>query len=541
MKARCFAGLLVLFCRASSLALTSSPVRPPLMRASVAPLRASPSIKASAAALKPLTVLRGGGLAAPEGFAALAATPASTFNAVFIALCAVAVASRLGSLVKMATSKGSGEAPTSQGLAARALQMRFLPVFWLLRMADWLQGPYFYEVYASKVFNGAPASLSLVSKLFLTGFGATALFGPAVGRLTDQSGRKLGTLAFAAFYTVGALTTRSPLLWVLLLGRLAGGIGTSLLFSAPEAWLVGEAQRTDASAALGDTFGLAYAGDALVAITAGQLATLAAGARGPSGPFELSVGFLAAGALLAGLTWQENKAEGGDGKKGGVTIREAARVAMSDSKILLTGAVQALFEGAMYIFVLQWPPSVSAAVGRAFGSGAATPYGTVFSCFMVCCLLGSATFGAIAKAGVRTELSTLGMLGLATVAMGAASAGTATGVAALAPLAAAYFAFELCVGMYFPSIGTLRSRHVPDSHRSVIMNLFGIPLNVLVISVFLSIKRLGVSGALRVATGALGLATACAGALALKTREAGAAAAATADEAQEAEAAPAEA
>ena len=219
MKAAC---LLVLFCRASSLALTSSPVRPPLVRASVAPLRASPSIKASAAALKPLTVLRGGGLAAPEGFAALAATPASTFNAVFIALCAVAVASRLGSLVKMATSKGSGEAPTAQGLAARALQMRFLPVFWLLRMADWLQGPYFYEVYASKVFNGAPASLSLVSKLFLTGFGATALFGPAVGRLTDQSGRKLGTLAFAAFYTVGALTTRSPLLWVLLLGRLAG-------------------------------------------------------------------------------------------------------------------------------------------------------------------------------------------------------------------------------------------------------------------------------------------------------------------------------
>ena len=32
--------------------------------------------------------------------------------------------------------------------------------------------------------------------------------------------------------------------------------------------------------------------------------------------------------------------------------------------------------------------------------------------------------------------------------------------------------------------------------RQVIMNLFGIPLNLLVISVFLSIKRLGVSGAL---------------------------------------------
>ena len=79
---------------------------------------------------------------------------------------------------------------------------------------------------------------------------------------------------------------------------------------------------------------------------------------------------------------------------------------------------------------------------------------------------------------------------------------------------------------------------MPDSHRSVIMNLFGIPLNVLVISVFLSIKSLGVSGALRVATGALGLATACAAALAFKTREG---AAAAAEDAAPGDALPAEA
>ena len=72
---------------------------------------------------------------------------------------------------------------------------------------------------------------------------------------------------------------------------------------------------------------------------------------------------------------------------------------------------------------------------------------------------------------------------------------------------AAFFAFEACVGMYFPLIGTLRSKYLPDAYRGVIMNLFGIPLNVLVVSVFLSIKVLGVAGALAVATGALGLAT----------------------------------
>jgi hypothetical protein len=65
------------------------------------------------------------------------------------------------------------------------------------------------------------------------------------------------------------------LLPLLLLGRLAGGIGTSLLFSAPEAWLVGESIKGGFDGRwLGQTFGWAYAGDSIVAIIAGQLASI---------------------------------------------------------------------------------------------------------------------------------------------------------------------------------------------------------------------------------------------------------------------------
>ena len=182
---------------------------------------------------------------------------------------------------------------------------------------------------------------------------------------------------------------------------------------------------------------------------------------------------------------------------------------MADPKIMLVGAVQSLFEAAMYIFVLQWPPAISGVVANAFG-GSGTPYGTVFSCFMASCLLGSTIFGQLVKRNVPTETFTSTMLLVATVAMGVAAWISASTTAVAMPLAAlvgAFFAFEGCVGMYFPSIGTLRSKYVPDSHRSVIMNLFGIPLNALVVSVFLSIKRLGVSGALSISTGALALAS----------------------------------
>jgi len=489
------------------------------------------NLSAKSAALGVARAIRGGSTeaaAAAAGAGGIASklsgavsTPSGLFQSALIAL-GVTVAALKAAPSKDDSSdagkEGGGQAADAKPAPVKSLQYRFLAVFWLLRCADWLQGPYFYEVYASKTFGGVPASLALISRLFLTGFASTALFGPLVGRMADQYGRRAGTLAFSVIYALGAASTKSPLLAVLLAGRVLSGIGTSLLFSAPESWLVGEAMRTDGGGKyLGETFGLAYAGDSLVAILAGQLAGAAASTRGPTGPFELSVLFLVAGGILASLLWGENKAEPASDGDSKPTIREAVEVVKGDPKIALVGGVQSLFEAAMYIFVLQWPPAITAAIASAFGDGVGTPYGTVFSCFMTCCLLGSTVFGRLTKGGVETESSTGGMLAVAALAMACGTLASTSAFASLtsaawAPLAAlvaSFFAFEGCVGMYFPSIGTLRSKYVPDSHRSVIMNLFGIPLNVLVVAVFLSIKKLGVSGALGISTAALTAAGAC--------------------------------
>jgi len=95
------------------------------------------------------------------------------------------------------------------------------------------------------------------------------------------------------------------------------------------------------------------------------------------------------------------------------------------------------------------------------------------------------------------------------VATGVSTMTTVTGPTALIGACASFFAFETIVGMYFPSIGTLRSKYLPDEYRSVIMNLFGIQLNALVVGVFLGIKFLGVTGALGVASTALAGAAFC--------------------------------
>ena len=196
--------------------------------------------------------IRGGSV-----IASMTSNPTNLFNSNLIGLGLTTALIRI--LGRQKDDKAKSSAANTKPASVKSLQIRFLAVFWLLRCADWLQGPYFYEVYSSKIFNGVPASLAIVSKLFLTGFASTAFFGPFVGRLSDSKGRKRGTLAFALLYSLGAASTKSNVLSVLLLGRVMSGIGTSLLFSAPEAWLVGEATKDEEGEGgkyLGETFGL---------------------------------------------------------------------------------------------------------------------------------------------------------------------------------------------------------------------------------------------------------------------------------------------
>ena len=451
----------------------------------------------------------------------LLSNPSNLFNSMLVALLSLTGGFKIIDSLKRKSSTSNQEKKPQE---VSNLQSRFLVVFWLLRMADWLQGPYFYEVYSSKIINGVAATPDLVSKLFLVGFASTGILGPWIGRFVDNFGRKAGTLAFALFYTLGALSTASSNLLLLLLGRFSSGIGTSLLHSAPEAWLVGDHQKNQFDGKwLGQTFGWAYAGDSLVAITAGQLAAAAAGTQfGASGPFLLSLLFLFSGGSLAALLWKENVAtkspttntNTNNATIKSVSVSDALSVMLKDKRVMLVGAVQALFEGAMYIFVLQWPPAIKSAILQSnwLGQGS-IPYGTIFSCFMASCLLGSTLFSQIqSKIQSKIEVPASLMLLTASIAMIAASLFGSTN---LAILASSFFIFEACVGMYFPTIGTLRSKYIPDSHRSIIMNLFGVPLNLIVISVFLSINRLGVQGALGCASIALTIATICMSTLSL--------------------------
>jgi predicted MFS family arabinose efflux permease len=104
-----------------------------------------------------------------------------------------------------------------------------------------------------------------IGRLFIAGFGSSMLFGTIVGSLADKQyardsfslfqcgfsltnrlccassrGRKRACITYCISYILSCITKHSPEYRVLMIGRILGGIATSLLFSAFESWLVAE-------------------------------------------------------------------------------------------------------------------------------------------------------------------------------------------------------------------------------------------------------------------------------------------------------------
>ena len=92
--------------------------------------------------------------------------------------------------------------------------------------------------------------------------------GTYVGTLADKGGRKAFCLLYAALYIASCATKHFKSLPWLFLGRLLGGVATSLIFSVFESWVVCEHREHDG---LPDTLTLQSLVNFSVAILSGIL------------------------------------------------------------------------------------------------------------------------------------------------------------------------------------------------------------------------------------------------------------------------------
>jgi len=103
------------------------------------------------------------------------------------------------------------------------------------------------------------------------------------------------------------------------------------------------------------------------------------------------------------------------------------------------------------------------------------PYGMIFSTFMVFCMTGSSLF-SILVGQFSVETLGVGILAVAATAMVSVSLQISDTVSFMG-----MNVFEVCVGMYFPIMGTMKGGIVPENKRAAIYSLYRIPLNFIVV------------------------------------------------------------
>ncbi|KAG5533907.1 hypothetical protein RHGRI_027935 [Rhododendron griersonianum] len=367
----------------------------------------------------------------------------------------------------------------------------YLLVYSLMMAGDWLQGPYVYFLYSQYGFSKGE-----IGQLFIAGFGSSMLFGTIVGSLADKQGRRRACVTYCITYILSCITKHSPQYKVLMLGRVLGGIATSLLFSAFESWLVAEHfKRGFDQQWLSLTFSKAiFLGNGLVAIVAGLFGNFLVDSMnlGPVAPFDAAACFLAIGMAVILSSWTENYGDPSENKDLLTQFKGAAVAIASDEKIALLGAIQSLFEGSMYTFVFLWTPALSP-------NEEEIPHGFIFATFMLASMLGSSIASrlmahsspkvesymqivfVVSAASLLLPIVTTFLVPAANVKGGSISF---SGCIQLL----GFCTFEACVGIFWPSIMKMRSQYIPEEARSTIMNFFRIPLNIFVCIVLYNVN-----------------------------------------------------
>lgn len=147
----------------------------------------------------------------------------------------------------------------------------------------------------------------MVLNLYMTDFVTTAVSAYFVGVLSDKYGRKLYCMVYCVLYALSCFLTVVPVTPLLFLGRVLGGISTSILFTVFDSWMVTNFHERKLAADgcdLTRTYAATSVVNSLAAILSGFVGEVLVWATGTKkSPFLMSVVFLWLGLQAIWSRW----------------------------------------------------------------------------------------------------------------------------------------------------------------------------------------------------------------------------------------------
>lgn len=365
----------------------------------------------------------------------------------------------------------------------REVRASYLIAWSLCVLADWFQGPYLYALYSSYGY-----SRKEIGHLFMAGFATSGICGMFVGAFADSFGRKRSAILYACVYVVSCMTKHVNNFHLLIFGRMAAGLATSLLFSVFESWLVHEYRYRHAYSQqlLSYTFSLMYILNYIVAISAGVLSQMFVEmfplhhligniyVGGGITAFDIATVILLAAGLFIHFNWEENYGQRAESTSSVLTsLADGVKMVCRDSKLILCATIVSLFESSMYILIFSWTPLLVTKSSN-------PPLGIVFSTFMMACAGGAAFFRICNNYGISAHSLLFVAVFIATTAMGIPNF-VGIGERNVKINFFALTLFEFSIGIYFPAMSLVKSQIVQEECRATLYNIFRVPMNAIVI------------------------------------------------------------
>ncbi|KAK7959612.1 uncharacterized protein PG986_004466 [Apiospora aurea] len=401
---------------------------------------------------------------------------------------------------------------------ARKFRWLFLRVYLLVMGSEWLQGPYMYTFLKDEK-NYSDRTVAL---LYMAAYISAAISAPLTGYLADRIGRRTACLAYCAVHSLASLSVLSSALGVILAGRILAGVGTTLLWSVFESWMVaeynarggfgGEEGKRRRLLPLSAMYGVMTTYNCTTAILAGLVAhcvVLALGSK--THLFILALILDSTAAVIILRTWTENRGGAGGNNqlqqphddsstKEVESLGDRLLDSLKNVRVWVLSLVSCCFEGTIFLFMYYWPGSMQVAhdhhgnTDSGATPGHQLPFGVIFASFMAIMVLGALLFDILmtrqqhGNTGSDDDSTTTlhqrylptGLLTAALLLGGLGFLGAAFFAHHETPLLCAFLLLEAGNGLYVPSMGYQRSQVVSDARRASVYGFMNMPLFVFV-------------------------------------------------------------
>jgi hypothetical protein len=260
-----------------------------------------------------------------------------------------------------------------------------------------------------------------------------------------------------------------------------------------ESWLVAEYNKLmleDSASHMSGIFSMMTTLNSLVAICAGIIAEWLVGATGTAkAPFLASIGCLFVSFVAISKHWGENYGSSHRDSSEDATLLQqeeaeqdhptssTMRYILRDSKILVLALTSCFFEGSLFLFIFFKFPALKLSHKLA-GSTEELPFGLIFAILMCSMMFGSMLYNNITKSSSpfpaqRVLTGTLIVASFCFFIPGHFRDERIT--------LWCFCLFELCCGIYYPVMASLKGKLIEDGSRATVYTLLRIPLNAFVV------------------------------------------------------------